>query len=497
MKTFVVFFGISFAAFAVGLFNIVYFHSSQHSQDLLNQRHLLERHKSASMRPLVKKYVAPVDSDLGKTKLRKDTRKPKNSNTNTNNDTTERNTFSSSKTLKHRFDCPQNQPMPRPEHGCRSSSKSMTVYCQAKNLRVDVSLIQESSAVGGEELSTVMGRDEQSEYLVYSRGAFSTPTPLDVPADLNREKAFYLNEVLSATETATKTCAETRSNPTLFITRYEYVNLYHTMTDWFNAVVMHPRNLNGAKVDVIFLDAHAKGNLDSVWSRLFGGTVEYVKHLPKGGVCFENAIFVPPGYSSMIYVNNNFYDKSHACKGLVKDFVSFVLQSYNLQNVKMVPRRIVIIDRVPYVAHPRSQVGSKLVDRSISNLHKLEKRLNKMPGVDARLVQLEKLEFGDQVRLIREAELLIGNHGAGLSHLLFMHNNANVLEFESDSHFSEFAQWRGIAHHSIFYGYHTSLSNNFVRFVLIPEVESILKLDSSVSKKMTSLFGRIFGRLFV
>jgi len=417
----------------------------------------------------MKEYVSTTNNDLNNKEIRKDNnRKPQNFIT--------RNTDNGN--------CAQNQPMPRPEHGCRTSEKTHTVYCQAQNLRVDNSKIQKGSATGGEELESVMGQEEIVEFPIYSKGAFSTPTPLDIPKNLNLDKAYYLKDVLDATVTTTETCAETRSNPTLFITRYEYVNLYHQMTDWFNAFLMLPMDARGAKIDVVLLDAHPKGNLDSVWSRLFGGTVEYVKHLREGGVCFENAIFVPPGYSSMIYVTNSLSSNEMSmCKGLMKDFVSFVIQSYNLQSVKMIPRRIVIIDRVSYIAHPRSIINSKSRERSISNLNKLEKRLNKMPGVTATLVQLETMDIGDQIRLIREAELLIGNHGAGLSHLLFLHDNANVMEFrDHNGHYTQWADWKGIPHHSIYTEYKTSLTNSLVRNNIIPKIESMFKMESSSPK---------------
>jgi Glycosyltransferase 61 len=40
------------------------------------------------------------------------------------------------------------------------------------------------------------------------------------------------------------------------------------------------------------------------------------------------------------------------------------------------------------------------------------------------------MTFREQVKAIREAEVLVGNHGAGLSHLVFMDNNSHVIEFE-------------------------------------------------------------------
>jgi prepilin-type processing-associated H-X9-DG protein len=49
------------------------------------------------------------------------------------------------------------------------------------------------------------------------------------------------------------------TTPTLLVTRYEYANIFHTLTDWYNAY--QARRMFGltGTVDVVFLDGHAKG----------------------------------------------------------------------------------------------------------------------------------------------------------------------------------------------------------------------------------------------
>ena len=313
----------------------------------------------------------------------------------------------------------------------------------------------------------------------------------------------------------TATCKETWHGTTLFLTRYEYANLYHTITDWWNTYFSLPPTLplikssddpqahNWSAADgshgegtnipnvneyrIVFLDGHAHGHLDDTWHVLFGnGTMEpkhaevkkkkniyYIKELSSssdGPICFDHAVLIPPGYSSRLYPRLT--EPLHACvdRLMADQFVTHVLQSYHLLDVALIPGRIVIIDRQPYMAHSRSKLTH--IQRSISNLHELKDRLLKVSyvrdsrtipansttanyddeiNVTVQVVRLETLPFKEQIRTIREAHILIGNHGAGLTHLMWMHETSHVLELTTDflRLFQFLSQWRWDISHSL------------------------------------------------
>lgn len=350
-----------------------------------------------------------------------------------------------------------NHTIMRPTHGCQVNTDTFLVYCNFENLRIDVTKI--TSDRGGEPLESVMGRDEGPEFPVYEKGAFSSNIrPMfDVPNEF-RGNLHYMENVLNNMKYPTTTkkkkknkpmmdmsCVETWSGTTLFLTRYEYVNLYHTMTDWWNAYFVMPPN-DRTNVRVVFLDAHAQGNLDPVWKQIFG-KVTYVQHLPDGGVCFEKAVFVPPGYLSPLFPDMA-TSRLHCplCR-LAEEFSDHVLQSFGLQNVQRIPGKIVVIDRKPYVSHPRSKPAS--MGRVLLNLEELKRRLLKVKHVTSvELVQLETMTFREQLATIREAHILIGNHGAGLSHVLFMDQRSHLLEFSEDykEFFIYLSEWKGVQH---------------------------------------------------
>lgn len=334
-------------------------------------------------------------------------------------------------------------------------------HCQFQNLRLYPSKIS-SHKPGGEPLESVMGQSGEGEFLTYESGAFSLSSSSTFHHQQHPEgKHFhYLTEVLKSIErhsSSEQECSSVWKGTTLFLTRYEYVNVYHTMTDWWNTFFSIPAkdtNVLDLPINMVFLDAHPQGNLDVVWNDLLlGGNVTYARHLNEQTICFETARFVPPGYGSPLFpLNGN--DK---CPSDVQgtDFSNFFLSVYDLLHVRRIPGHIVVIERVPYVAHPRSDPSKAL--RIISNIREYALTLpahfvgkyKNTKNVTVEVVTLVDQEMREQIRSIRQADILIANHGAGMTHELFMDDESHVIELTCDHHFFVWlAKWRpGIRHH--------------------------------------------------
>lgn len=357
----------------------------------------------------------------------------------------------------------------RPQHGCDVNKDTLTVYCNFDHLHIDNSKITMDR--GGEVLETVMGREESLEFPKYERGAFTLPTKpnYQVSAPL-RSNLHYLEHVLNAVRYPTEknkgkidaTCEETYPGITLFTTRYEYVNLYHTLTDWWSAFFVLPEDYDKQPHRVVFLDGHAQGGLDDVWRVLFG-EYQYVQHLPKGkGLCFEKAVFIPAGYKSPLYPD---YDRNRCPnRTMASAFSEFVLSQYNLQSMQPIKGNVVIVDRQPYVSHPRSVTSN--FQRSSKDFEKLISSLETIDGVTVQLVRLETHTFAEQLKLIRQAHVLIGNHGAALSHLMFMdRRKSHVIEFTLDYNdfFEYLSEWHGINHEMISVDYTWTLQEDQLR----------------------------------
>jgi Glycosyltransferase 61 len=394
-------------------------------------------------------------------------------------------------------------PWPSRRDGC-SAEDGTRPYCRFHNLLVDLSRIS-SAAIGGEPLFAegdalqskgVMGQGEMDEYLTYQPGAFRIlAEPKKKPiVDYNSPVSFhYVNDVLSSLQVVNvpnisavsikeQNCTSYFYGTTLFLQRWEYVNLYHTLTDWWNTwtVYRHVKERDLAHFAVVFLDAHPEGGLDPVWTTLFGKAV-HLRRLDDDNIhprqqerlCFQRALLVPPGYISHLWPleppnggvgDNRTYE-------MMNPFVDFVLERFQLTHVRKIRGRVVIIDRQPYVAHPRSRT---VEDRSLNNLPDVARKLTENVSniTSVRIVQLHNMTFREQVEAIREAEVLVGNHGAGLSHLVFMDNNSHVIEFEMNflrffNHLSACKQGRVTLHQLP--DVRGSISDGYFNNLLLPE----------------------------
>jgi len=332
---------------------------------------------------------------------------------------------------------------------CWWNKKTEASVCKATNLQIDVTKIFVSN--GGEQIHSVQGREEVVEFPRYEVGAFTASCQRTSNAFYEAKIPYYMNKVFAAFDTKPQlNCQAWVEKPALFITRYEYANLYHTMTDWYNT--FQTQQIFSLKdVMVVFLDGHSQSAMDDGWKTLFGD-IKYVKQFLNGPTCFRQAYFVPAGYASALSVK--FMDSNtRQCRKTkwLMDFVQTFLNNLGLepQIRPHLKKKIVIVFRRDYVAHPRVR---KAASRKISNENEiLEALRQKFPSCEVDFVTFETMNMKQQIATVMNADVLIGVHGAGLSHVLFSPQNAAVVElfpagFSSRRHFEYFSAWAGIKH---------------------------------------------------
>ena len=105
--------------------------------------------------------------------------------------------------------------------------------------------------------------------------------------------------------------------------------------------------------------------------------------------------------------------------------------------------------RRDYVAHPRNPSGE--VSRKIKNEDELLKAVKGLlPELDVKGIQIDSLPIEEQLRVISKVDILIGMHGAGLTHTLFLPKHAGLIELfptywsSANKHFRSMAGWRGL-----------------------------------------------------
>ena len=302
-----------------------------------------------------------------------------------------------------------------------------------------------SGRPGGEEIKDVLNQPEEDEYYKYDLGCFQLACPERPEYFFNG--GYHLSDFLFnlKTKEVRRKADEVRRQFTIVVTRYEYANIYHTMTDWYNAFLMMKFfNKTREETHILLMDAHPKGALDSAWGILFHAS-QRLSEL-KQRTLFSEMVWSTLGYDSLML---NHYLETLP---LVDEFHKFFLSSFNIQTKPQVNCehiKIVFIWRKDYLAHPRNPAGT--LSRKIKNEKELLRSVRKKyPNFDVNGVQIDVFSMDKQLQMISQTDILIGMHGAGLTHAMFLPDHAGLIELvptywsSAMDHFMAIAQWRNL-----------------------------------------------------
>ena len=251
-------------------------------------------------------------------------------------------------------------------------------------------------APGGEPIKSVLGRSEDDEYPRYSNGAFEVACAekshgLEAAHFRKIRNGVHTSPSLaSGSSSSCRSMGGQENTPVVLMTRYEYANLYHTFNDWYSLYQsMSAHKLEYGAFDLIWLDGHAWGDLDKAWSDLFSPRVSY---LSKASACYNPSYFVADGGKSDLF---------SGCMGAAPDakgFADYVVSRYNLNSLVM-KQQILIIDRQPYLSHPRLK--------------------QPLPSVASRA-------FEDPQRLVADVQASFPNHDVKISTLVHATKNYSI-----------------------------------------------------------------------
>lgn len=128
---------------------------------------------------------------------------------------------------------------------------------------------------------------------------------------------------------------------------------------------------------------------------------------------------------------------------------AYILSALGIRDTHQLPL-VVLIERKASVA------GGGAERRTIVNHHELQDSLQthcKAKGLDFQNVELSSISFKEQVALFsRENVTIIGQHGAGLIHMLWLPQNGRLIELmgPTNEHFKNLANDLGICYHRIY-----------------------------------------------
>ncbi|KAJ4976540.1 hypothetical protein NE237_001646 [Protea cynaroides] len=374
---------------------------------------------------------------------------------------------------------------------CFYSETLDSSICEGGRLRMNPDRIRMS--VGGEKLESVIGRKEKEELPSFDVGAFEIEFSQGLSPFRNGSKLVnkeFLDQYVSQDDIDDHAmralldsiqlldpdefkCSQWVEEPTLLVTRFEYANLFHTVTDWYSAYVSSRVTGLPNRPHLVFVDGHCKVPLDETWETLFS-SLKYAKSF-SGPVCFRHAILSPLGYETALF---KCLTRKIECQGAtahdlqknpnnqrtarLSEFGEFFRAAFgfpvnrNLQPKLVSGHNILFVRREDYLAHPRhsGKVESRLSNEQelfdalkIWAVNHTKCEVNLINGLFAHMTMKE------QILAIQDASVIIGAHGAGLTHIISSTPNTVILEIISNDyrrpHFALISKWRGLEYYAI------------------------------------------------
>jgi protein O-GlcNAc transferase len=227
------------------------------------------------------------------------------------------------------------------------------------------------------------------------------------------------------------------------------VNLYHALIELFNAYVAIQLLARTESFNLLLLDGHSRGSLDSWWADILKPSRIYRLHDYESDTTrFKKLVLVPGGYDSPLYGMGKV--EPSRFEDFLSDFIETVLSAYAIADRPAGERVLTFVDRRDYKPHPRSDgiVCRKVEDLGLSI--ELLRRLYPQHRIDVR--SFENLPFAQQLQIVRDSDVLCGVHGAALVHVLFMRPSSELVEFRPQEFrrneiFENLAGLRGVRYH--------------------------------------------------
>ncbi|XP_050412468.1 uncharacterized protein LOC126827250 [Patella vulgata] len=342
---------------------------------------------------------------------------------------------------------------------------------------------QATGRVGGENITSVLNQEESVEYLKLNKSYFQLNCEKLQHPPFNGKN--HLNDWLgSVTCVSRDNLKHGRqvSGLTIAVQRYEYVNFYHTMTDYFNAfLIMILFQKSPKDINILYIDAHPAGSLDATWDHLFNKTY-------RAGSLATTTKFSKMAWNIQSY-NSPLNNHGLPYVPYLEEFRKFFLSRHKADKLKILDCKnlsVLFIWRRDYVAHPRNPSG--VVSRKIKNEDELLTSIKDvLPGHDIKALQLDKLKMDKQLELISGTDILIGMHGAGLTHTLFLPKHGGLIELyptywpQANKHFLTMARWRNL--HYLAWKNHDPENEHANKMTYIPP-RTLVKMVKEMVKKI-------------
>jgi hypothetical protein len=298
--------------------------------------------------------------------------------------------------------------------------------CRIGNLIVNTSNIEGS--IGGEDIQSVLGRHEDEEMLDFKPGAFTAE--LHVPKYALTKMNVMMQSMLASITYGNATQQSSipaAPGPTLLLKRGDYSNPSMTVATMYSTFLVM-KKFNATSARIVWLDGHARSNLDSVWTFLFGNDIHHVKELKPNEV-LNDVIVVNTMTAFGDEAMKKYNKRSNACSpdSSLHQFRDFVLDRYGVTRSTSDNKKITLLIRKDYVGHPRS---NGVTDRKLANqTDDIAFIQSSFPEYTVEVVSFEDMPFALQLEQIANTDILMAVHGAGNINAIFLPDHAEFQEF--------------------------------------------------------------------
>lgn len=220
---------------------------------------------------------------------------------------------------------------------------------------------------------------------------------------------------------------------TVLIKREGEGNLWHCLVEIFSAVMtmdvlqmsQRPHGsspfftpADKSNTQVVFLDDRTDGPYIDLWSILGTKPIRRLNELPKEEARYDNIIVPLAGGGNPLWEH---VWEIHSCEdsALVRTFASRVLNVYD----------------IPSHNQPRegSQIIMTFIDRAstrvlVNHQEYFEEIKSSFPHVTIESVDFAAIPFSEQLKVLRQTDILVGVHGAGMTHGIFLRPRSTMVE---------------------------------------------------------------------
>lgn len=168
---------------------------------------------------------------------------------------------------------------------------------------------------------------------------------------------------------------------------------------------------------VVLLDDHADGPFFDLWSIFAKRPIRRLKDLPPN-TSFENIILPLAGGSNPLWQDNPTREGAPCVhSALLRTFSHRVMDHYEIpvQQPRQGDITVTFIDRVE----------TRVL---LNHTEYLEDVKSSFPNITIQEVDFARISFKEQLNILQQTDILVGVHGAGLTHTMFLPPRSTVVE---------------------------------------------------------------------